>query len=669
MSYMHNYTETIQHQQAFELIAHTNSSFFLTGKAGTGKTTFLRNVQEDVDKNFIILAPTGVAALNAGGETIHHFFRLPLEAIPLGQKNTIYADRAKLIQECDTFIIDEVSMVRCDIVDAIDATLRRVMLTQAPFGGKQIVFVGDMLQLEPIVSNQTDRDILMDNYGTDKAFFFLAKVFERLSLPSIEFGKIFRQDDEEFKRILNEVRLGNVSYASLKRLNSRLIPAPKDEMVVTLSAHKKTASNINSSRLDAIKNPLHTFIGKIEKDFPETNLTTPMELKLKKGAQVMFTRNDSARRWVNGTIGIVSQLSKDSICVTLKDGKEYEVEKTTWERNKYRYDRKTKKVEKEVVGSFTQYPLTLAWAITIHKSQGLTFDKMILDLSRGVFSDGQLYVALSRVRSLDGLFLSHPIKSYYARSNKDVLAFSEKFNDDAFINGEIKRGKRLFDSMQGRDPDEATSILKKAAYEEAEEGDYREAVTIVGELLDNLIGDEHLYDPKSTVPNIQGETTTVWLLKAFFSLYSCKYEDAVSWCDKVIDKRQCEEALYLKARALAKMGKMKEADSIHVDLLNLLGYDVDKKTWFAVGCVNETIGDPGLKILKELYEIYPNYFPAVEALQRFSRKRNKSLDKSDNLLVKAFNSDKTGARFAKLYHNADSDQLDEFRTILKNTKF
>ena len=666
---MHDYTATIQHQQAFELIAHTNSSFFLTGKAGTGKTTFLRNVQEDVDKNFIILAPTGVAALNAGGETIHSFFRLPLGAIPLGQKRTINKDRATLIQECDTFIIDEVSMVRRDTVDAIDTVLRSVMCTKTPFGGKQMVFVGDMMQLEPIVSTQTDRDILVDSYGDDKAFFFLAKVFERMSLPSIEFRKIFRQEDEEFKRILNEVRLGNVSPASLDRLNSRLTAAPKDEMVVTLSAHKNTASNINSSRLDAIKKPLHTFTGKIEKDFSETNLTTPMELKLKEGAQVMFTRNDPSRRWVNGTIGIVSRLSKDEICVTLKDGKEYEVEKTTWEHNKYRYDRTTKKVEKEVAGSFTQYPLTLAWAITIHKSQGLTFDKMILDLSRGVFSDGQLYVALSRVRSLSGLFLSQPIKSYFARSNKDVLAFSERFNDDAIINKEIKRGRLRFDTMQCHDPDKATSMLKKAAYEEAVEGDYREAVTIVGELLDNLISDEHLYDPKATVPNIKGETTTVWLLKAFFSLYSCKYEDAVSWCDKVIDKRQCEEALYLKARALAKKGKMKEADGVHVDLVKLLGDNTDKKTWFAVGCLNEMIGDPGIDILQALYEKCPDYFPAVEALQRFARKSKKSLDKSDNALVKAFNSDKTGARFAKLYHNADSDQLDEFRTILKNTKF
>lgn len=667
---MHNYTETIQHQQAFELIAHTNCSFLLTGKAGTGKTTFLRNAQQDIDKSFIVVAPTGVAALNAGGETIHSFFGLPMEAIPLGGMGRLNRERIGLIRECDTFIIDEVSMVRCDTVDAIDTSLRRVMSNQAPFGGKQMVFVGDMMQLEPIVSNSTDREILTDCYGTDKAFFFRAKVFERLPLPTIEFRKIFRQDDEEFKRILNEVRMGHISPGSLGRLNSRLTPAPADGMIITLSTHKATVSQINTSRLDAIKDePVHTFTGTIEKDFPEKNLPTPMMLNLKKGAQVMFTRNDSSRRWANGTIGIVSQISDDGISVTLENGNEYTVDKVTWERNKYRYDKKEKKVEKEVAGSFTQYPLTLAWAVTIHKSQGLTFDKMILDLSRGIFSDGQLYVALSRVRSLKGLYLTTPIKPYYVRSNKDLLDFSEGFNNDTAITGEIERGKRLYDALQSRDADKITSRLKTMAQDEAAKGNLKEAMKAVAELLDYLICDEHLYDPKQAVPHIEGQSLEAWFLKAFFSLYACKYEDAVAWCDRLTAKRQCKEALYLKARALAKMGKAGEADDVHVALVELLGKKTDVKTVFSVGCVNEEIGEDGIKFLQNLLARWPDYYPVVSVIQHYARKRHLRLADSDNPLIKAFNSDKGGAKFAKCYARADSDQLDDFRRTLLNTVF
>lgn len=666
---MSNYTETIQHKQAFELIAHTNTSFFLTGRAGTGKTTFLRNAQHDVDKSFIILAPTGVAALNAGGETIHSFFGFPFEAIPLGQVGRVHMERINLIRQCDTFIIDEVSMVRCDIIDAIDATLRRVMANQAPFGGKQMVFVGDMLQLEPIVSNQTDREILTDSYGTDKAFFFRAKVLERMSLPTIEFRKIFRQDDEDFKNILNEVRAGTVTTETLRKLNNRLMPPPDGEMVITLSAHKSTVSKINTSHLDAINEPVFSFTGDIKDDFPESNLPTPMTLMLKKGAQVMFTRNDMAKRWVNGTLGIVTEISDDKIVVRLENGNEYEVGKVTWERNKYKYDRHSKKVEKKVAGSFVQYPLTLAWAVTIHKSQGLTFDKMILDLSRGIFSDGQLYVALSRVRSLNGLYLSTPIKPYYVRSNKDVLEFSEGFNNDALITKEIKRGKRLYEIMHDNDADELTAKLKTMAYEEAAKGNLQEAIAIVAELLNYLICDEHLYDQLSPKLHIEGDSPSAYFLMAFFSLYSCEYEEAIAWCDKVISTHQCKEALYLKARALTKMGKPRKADKVHEALIKLLDGDVDEKIYFCVGCVNEMIGDKGLDILQNVFSRHPDYCPVASAMQRYARKRHILLPGKGNGLIRLFNRDKSGATFAKRFLSASDEEWDEFQMTLLNNIF
>lgn len=673
---MKTYAETPQHKQAFDLIAYTNSSFFLTGKAGTGKTTFLTNAQKNVDKNFVVLAPTGVAALNAGGETIHSFFGIPTQAIPLGKALDvckIRRDRYELIRKTDTFIIDEVSMVRCDMIDAIDEILRYVMSLQAPFGGKQMVFVGDMLQLEPIVSNPTDRDIMLHNYGTDKAFFFKAKVLSRMTLPTIEFNKVFRQDDTRFISLLNDIRTGVATDEVIDELNKRIVPPPADELVITLSTHKLIVERINISRLRAINEPSFTFTGNIIDDFPDKNLPAPMNLTLKKGTQVMFTRNDQSRRWVNGSLGVVSEVNQGFIKVKLENGKEYEVDQVEWERVKYQYDRETKRVQKNVVGSFVQYPLTLAWAVTIHKSQGLTFDKMILDLSQGIFSDGQLYVALSRVRSLDGLFLLTPIKPQYIRSNQEVLRFSESFNNNDAILDEIKRGKRFYEPMHNHDNDTLTSTLKAMATEDALSGETKKSISTVSQLLAHLISDEHLYDPASTVPDIQGDTLSAWFLRAFFSLYSCRYEDAIAWSDKILSARNCKEALYLKARALAKMGKMKEADKVHQILVDLVkqtgGKYLPHKELFAIGCVNEEIGDPGLGILQNVFLRHQAYTPVVDAIFRYAHRDKVSMPQTDNPLVTAFNTASDSEEFINLFSCCDDSQREKFQEALLEMTF
>ena len=303
-------------------------------------------------------------------------------------------------------------MVRCDIIDAIDRVLRGIMCTSIPFGGKQVIFMGDIFQLEPILKTPEDKMLIKDVYNTEKPFFFKAKVFQRMTLPSIEFKINYRQEeDETFLTILNEIRNGAISSENLSKLNNRINITPNnDEFIVTLTGHNAVADKINDTKLDEIRDGLFIYKAELTGKLSGENKPSEMELKLKKGAQVMFTKNDSQGRWANGTLGKVSELSDDKIKVMLEDGKEYTVDKAKWDNMEYSYNPETKSTIQNVVGSFTQYPLKLAWGITIHKSQGLTFDKVIIDLRRGVFADGQAYVALSRARSLDGIYLTTEIK-------------------------------------------------------------------------------------------------------------------------------------------------------------------------------------------------------------------------------------------------------------------
>ena len=374
--------ENKQQVMAFELIANTNSSFFLTGRAGTGKTTFLRKVQKLVDKQFITLAPTGVAAILAGGDTIHSFFGLPMDVCTPGTMGKMNEARILTLLHTDTIIIDEVSMVRCDIIDAIDYTMRKTLRSSLPFGGKQIIFVGDMFQLPPVASRREEKELLRDLYHTDDFFFYKADVIKRMRLVKIEFQKVYRQEDSQFLQILENVRLNKTTPENLMHLNERVCqPTKEDGMVITLASVNKTADNINQQRLAEIDSEEYTYEGTVTGKFEEKRLPVDMTLKLKVGAQVMFTRNDQQRRWANGTIGTVTKLSKDEIQVTTDGGMTYVVPNCSWESYSYEYDRESRKMKKELQGTFTQYPLRLAWAITVHKSQGMTFDKLYLDLS------------------------------------------------------------------------------------------------------------------------------------------------------------------------------------------------------------------------------------------------------------------------------------------------
>lgn len=662
---MERYQESDWQRKAFEIISKTNASFFLTGKAGTGKTTFLRNVQNEVEKSFIVLAPTGIAAINAGGETIHSFFGLPLGALPLGTTGRISSEKKNIIKKTETFIIDEVSMVRCDVVDAIDEMLRNIMKIQAPFGGKQIVFVGDMQQLQPIVSNKFDREVLLDNYKTDKCFFFNAQVFKRFNLPIIEFEKIYRQEDKVFKRCLNEIRNGNISDFNLMLLNNRVKTPDINSCIITLSPFRKHATEINEKELEKIESKQFSYIGEICNNFSLKEMPAPEELKLKKGAQVMFTRNDPNKRWVNGSLGKIVELSENLIRVRLEDEQEVEVGKLTWENVKYSYDKETKTVNKEVLGSFTQYPLTLAWAITIHKSQGLTFDKVILDLKKGVFAEGQLYVALSRVKSLDGLFLSKPINRSDIRHSKEVASFQKIANNSDLIDNTIEIGKRTYLGNFNNNPDLMTRSLLEFAYKVANKGNLKEALNIVAQLLNYLICDEHLFGFKKEVNLVSSDDLCGLILNAAFSLYSNRYNEALEFCNIVLSRHKCKEVLFFKARALEKLGKLKEADQVNEEVIQLLGDKTDYKIYFEVGCLNERIGDPGLGILQTILKQFPVYLPLIIKIRNFTLNRGITLKLVSNSLINAFN-EKDNESFIDQHKNSsDSDKYQLSQAILK----
>ena len=668
---MENDNMTIQQKQAYDLIANTYNCFFLTGKAGSGKTTFLRKVQKEIDKNFVVLAPTGVAAILAGGQTIHSFFGFPLEAMPLGSVGKINQERYNIIRNVDTIIIDEVSMVRCDIIDAIDATLRECLNSTAPFGGKQVVFVGDLFQLEPVLVGKAEKEVILDNYNTDKPFFFKAKVLGRMRMPSIEFKKIYRQDDEAFLKILNDIRNGVVDGNGLAILNKRTDAAvPADDMVISLCSKNRRADRINEEKLNAIQETAFTFHGDIVDDFDEKKVPVSKELTLKKGAQVMFCRNDPQQRWVNGTIGKVTRIDEENIHVTIDNGEEFKVERVSWEATSYEYNRENKKVAKTVTGTYTQYPLKLAWAITIHKSQGMTFNKMILDLSDGVFSDGQLYVALSRVKTLEGLYLTHPVRASYVRGSKEVLSYAENYNNCELIADEIAKGQRIFKSLKNNDYDSVAGILLHMSVEKAVQGNTKDAVYLVRDLFDVMISDEHLMNALACPPCVQGNNLTSNMLNAVYSLYSGRYDDGIKYADLIISRRKCKEAMFVKARCLAMLGRYTEADQLHVELVDLIAKSVDAKIYFAVSVVNEKIGDPGLGIMQTVIKMYPEYDTAIIKLRSMMQEKHLGLEVQDeNACAQSFNSEMPDEEFAVLLNGIDKKQRKEFIDVILKQAF
>ncbi|MBQ6063215.1 MAG: helix-turn-helix domain-containing protein [Prevotella sp.] len=402
-------------RQAWDFVEHTGRSIFLTGKAGTGKTTFLKTVMERSKKRAIVVAPTGVAAINAGGVTIHSFFQLPLSPfVPNAQIKDKYEfnrNKRKIIASLDLLIIDEISMVRADLLDAIDSVLRRFRDRYHPFGGVQLLMIGDLGQLTPVVTPEDER-ILSPFYDTP--YFFGSKALAQIEYVTIQLTHIYRQQDKVFLDILNEVREGNTTPETLARLNSRcipsFIPAP-EEGYIRLTTHNHLANSYNENELRKLQKKSHYYKAEVKGTFPEYLYPTQETLELKEGAQVMFVKNDPSadHLYYNGRIGRVTSLDQDCITVRCQgDEEDIEVMPLEWENAHYTLNNTTREIETEVQGVFRQYPLRLAWAITIHKSQGLTFDHAIIDANLS-FAPGQVYVALSRCRTLEGMVLATPI--------------------------------------------------------------------------------------------------------------------------------------------------------------------------------------------------------------------------------------------------------------------
>ena len=407
-----------QLQLAQALIRGTDLSVFLTGKAGTGKTTFLHTLKADLPKRTVVTAPTGVAAINAGGVTLHSFFQLPFGPfVPGGDSQRQAAERRlnrqkrEIIQGLDLLVIDEISMVRCDLLDAVDFVLRRERHSDRPFGGVQLLMIGDLHQLAPVVPGP-DWAILRDFY--ESAYFFGSRALQATEVVPIALEHIYRQSDADFIELLNRVRDNRLDEATLERLNSRWQPGfqpGESEGFITLTTHNQGADRINETRLNALGSKPFTFAANIQGDYPAQSFPTADRLTLKQGAQVMFVRNDGApeKRYFNGKIGTIEHLGREGIVVRCPgDGDTIEVEPVTWENIQYNLDQETKAIREEVIGRFTQYPLRLAWAITIHKSQGLTFERAIVEAG-AAFSPGQVYVALSRCKTFEGLVLGTPI--------------------------------------------------------------------------------------------------------------------------------------------------------------------------------------------------------------------------------------------------------------------
>ena len=437
--------DNLEFQNAWNLIRNTHRSVFLTGKAGTGKSTFLKYICANTTKKHVVLAPTGIAAVNVGGQTMHSFFKIPFKPLlpddpdfsPRRIRKTLRysSQKVKLIRQLDLIIIDEISMVRCDIIDFIDKVLRIYSGNmREPFGGKQLLFVGDIFQLEPVITRDM-RDILRRYY--QQFFFFNARVFNKLGLIPIELRKIYRQTDSNFISMLDRVRVSNASHNDLQLLNARYDPDYKeldDKFVMTLATRRDTVDSINDAHMQALDTTEYVFIGQVTDVFPDNDLPTNKELTLKKGAQVIFIRNDKEGRWVNGTLGKVYRLDESGIEVELENGECYVIDQETWENVQYTYDEKEKKVIENVVGIFRQYPIKPAWALTVHKSQGLTFNNIVIDFAGGAFSSGQTYVALSRCTSLEGITLLKPLSQRDIIVNTAIVDFSRQFNNQAVIN-------------------------------------------------------------------------------------------------------------------------------------------------------------------------------------------------------------------------------------------
>ncbi|PIZ76187.1 AAA family ATPase [Candidatus Peregrinibacteria bacterium CG_4_10_14_0_2_um_filter_38_24] len=427
-------------RKALDLMENTEKTLFITGKAGTGKSTLLQYFRETTGKNIVVLAPTGVAAINVKGQTIHSFFHFP----PHITKDTVREKEPskkliELLKHVDVIVIDEISMVRADLLDCVDEILKFCLKSDDPFGGMQMIFIGDLYQLPPVVSSKEEKEMFQTYYLSP--YFFDAKILENIKIELVELEKIYRQKDPDFIELLNKIRNSSVQDKDVEKLNSRYVQDFNDydnreDFCITLTTTNSSADTINSRKLSQLKTKIKKYHGDITGEFDNKHLPTSLELEMKIGAQIMLLSNDSAGRWVNGTIGKIIDIKSDEesgedlLVVELQNGSHVNVSQYSWEIYKYVFDRNKGKLEADIMGSFLQYPVRLAWAVTIHKSQGKTFENVAVDIGNGAFAQGQVYVAISRCTSFEGLILKKPIYKKHIWIDYHIVRFLTGFQYD-----------------------------------------------------------------------------------------------------------------------------------------------------------------------------------------------------------------------------------------------
>ena len=555
---------------AWQFVERTGVNVFLTGKAGTGKTTFLRRLKERSPKRMVVVAPTGVAAINAGGVTIHSFFQFPLAPyIPGGSFNTkdekyrFSKEKKNIIRTLDLLVIDEISMVRADLLDQIDAVLRLHKDRHRPFGGVQLLMIGDLSQLAPVVK-ESEWALLREYYRTP--YFFGSQALQQTQHVTIELTHVYRQTDHTFINILNEVRENRLTPESLARLNSRVATSGKmkdesgklvnegshpednchlstlnfslDEGTIRLTTHNATANRYNEERMDALKGVRFTFRADVSGTFPESSYPAEEKLVLKKGCQVMFLKNDAqGSRYYNGKIGIISAIDAEHIRVRgIDDGEEIEVEPDVWTNARYVIDKETKEIREEIEGEFRQYPLRLAWAITVHKSQGLTFDRAVLDVN-AAFASGQVYVALSRCRTLEGLVLTAPLSLSSVKTDAVVTDY---------MNVELEQAQHTAGHLSALEREYYLAMLTELFSFKTLETDFRRMLRLI---------DEHLYkvyplllkEYKQVDERLAGEVTAV--SATFYRQYAALVMESADYAtDSHLAERIRKAATYFKDR-------------------------------------------------------------------------------------------------------------------------